>query len=63
MLSAVSAPVTIALTFVRETPNMVLFKEAVADGDTAVLRNIYLEKSEYARLGSPQMVEVTIAAA
>lgn len=59
------AATTTKLTFekVTDTKNTRRFGEVVDEGKTALIGTVYLQNAEVARLGDPERITVTIAAA
>jgi hypothetical protein len=53
--------VQVTLTKSKETKNAIQFTENVAEGrDRGSLGSVYLLKSDFAELGSPNVIQVTV---
>ena len=58
------ATLTVRYTVEKETKNTVRFQElSEAQGEPTVLGTIYIQKWAWTRLGHPQAIQVTVAAA
>ena len=54
--------IVVRLDVEKDTKNTIRFTEVYDDTEHPVLRSLYISKPEYAKLGSPRSIKVTIEA-